>query len=371
MPVNKKTLSNIKVSKFRSAYRQIAEQLRAEIGVGHFLPGVMLPTAIQLAETWNVSTFTVHKALTLLVESGQLVRRRGAGTFVAEPNVGLKTVALYYGRNFLALGSATDFYRRLNQCLTQKLTAQKMENRVYIDSRPHGDNLELLEDLKSAVERREVQAVIAPMLTDVDLPLLQKLPIPCVFGSNRKLPNNVFYDFRQFLRVALDRLIEQGCRDIGLISGIQTQDENADHELFMSHFLELAEERNLTLRNEWMRAPEKLILPQDLEGFGRKEFGQMWAQKARPQGLIVYPDAVVRGVAWALAENQVSVPEDLQLVLHRNKGIPLICPFPATWLTTDVEAIAQAMIDQIKRQMNGEPVEMISMPFLVDQEEGH
>ena len=371
MTVNKNNdLTNITVSKFNSAYRQIAEQLREEIGVGHFLPGVRLPTSRELAATWNVSTFTVHKALALLVESGVLVRLRAAGTFVAEFKPELKSVALYYGRNFLACGVATDVYRHLHQCLTQKLAEKKLESRFFIDAREPADRVELMDDLKRAVERREVQAVIAPMMTNEDIFLLQKAPVPCAFVTNRKTPNNIFYNFRQLLAAGLDQLIAQGCRDIALISNTQTEDENAEHEPFVKYFLELAQERGLTPLNQWIRTPQKLVPDQNAEAFGKNEFRKLWAQKRRPQGLIVYPDSVVRGVVAALKESHVSVPDDLKLAFHRNEGVPLICPFPATWMTTDIDAVAEALIDQIERQMRGERVEAILLPFLISQEEG-
>lgn len=372
MSVNKKkVLEHIAIAKFRSAHRQIAEQLRHEIASGGLQLGAKLPPATQLATAWNVSTFTIHKALTILVESGLLVRQRKKGTFVAARSAKLKTVALYYGRNFLADGAATEFYRRLNQWLIRKLAERGIENQLFIDSRAEADHTALPESLKQAVEHRDVQAIIAPLITDEDFLLVQKLPLPCAFFTNWKASDKVEQNFRQFFEVGLDQLVGQGCHDIALITASITNHEDARHDLFVKPFLELAAERRLTVRNEWVRAPREFLGHEHMENFGRVEFERLWALEKRPQAVIVHPDVLVRGVISALTENNVSVPDELRLVFHRNEGVRLRCPFPATWMTMSTEAIAKALIDLIERQMDGEAVKPVYLPFQVTNESGH
>lgn len=67
-------------------YYQIAELLRAWIetsGSG----GVQAPPELQLVEALNVSRATVRKAVETLEAEGLLYRRRGLGTFVADPRL--------------------------------------------------------------------------------------------------------------------------------------------------------------------------------------------------------------------------------------------------------------------------------------------
>lgn len=67
-------------------WRAIADELRAEIGAGHYRPGDRLPTEAQLAARFGVNRHTVRAALAALAQDGVLHSRRGAGVFVtAQP----------------------------------------------------------------------------------------------------------------------------------------------------------------------------------------------------------------------------------------------------------------------------------------------
>jgi GntR family transcriptional regulator len=73
-------------------YHQLAEQLTARIRDGEFPPGSRIPSEHQLSAEFAVGRPTVRQALDLLVRKGLLTRRRGAGTFVREPQ---QEVALF------------------------------------------------------------------------------------------------------------------------------------------------------------------------------------------------------------------------------------------------------------------------------------
>jgi GntR family transcriptional regulator len=64
-------------------YRRLEERLRHAIESGAIKPEQALPSERDLAEDFDVSRITVRKALDGLVAGGLLVRRQGAGTFVA------------------------------------------------------------------------------------------------------------------------------------------------------------------------------------------------------------------------------------------------------------------------------------------------
>ena len=64
-------------------YRRLEERLRHAIESGAVKPEQALPSERDLAEDFNVSRITIRKALDGLVGGGLLVRRHGAGTFVA------------------------------------------------------------------------------------------------------------------------------------------------------------------------------------------------------------------------------------------------------------------------------------------------
>jgi len=77
--------------------RQIADDLRARISSGELAPGDRVPGEPALVRDYGVAKETARRALTLLVDEGLAVRRRGSGTYVREfrpiPRVANKRLA--------------------------------------------------------------------------------------------------------------------------------------------------------------------------------------------------------------------------------------------------------------------------------------
>lgn len=66
----------------RPRYATIFEALKGRIAEGRYALGASLPTEAALCAEFSASRFTVREALRLLVETGQVGRRRGSGTYV-------------------------------------------------------------------------------------------------------------------------------------------------------------------------------------------------------------------------------------------------------------------------------------------------
>jgi GntR family transcriptional regulator len=64
-------------------YGQLANRLAAEISSGRLAPGQQLPTESALMAAYGISRVTVRQAMQLLTRNGQVVSRRGKGSFVA------------------------------------------------------------------------------------------------------------------------------------------------------------------------------------------------------------------------------------------------------------------------------------------------
>jgi len=68
-------------------YRQVADQLAAEIASGELPPGHRVPSERVIAERHGLSRLTARQAVELLVRRGLVYRRPGSGTYVAAARV--------------------------------------------------------------------------------------------------------------------------------------------------------------------------------------------------------------------------------------------------------------------------------------------
>lgn len=75
-------------------YHQLEQDLRARVNGSEFQPGDPLPSEERICEQYGVSRITVRRALDALIAQGLIVKRRGVGSFVAEPRAGARSIRL-------------------------------------------------------------------------------------------------------------------------------------------------------------------------------------------------------------------------------------------------------------------------------------
>lgn len=77
------------------AYRQIQNQILRRLETGQLRPGDVVDSERELARIHGVSLMTARHALAGLEREGKVVRRRGAGTFVAPPKIHFNKLMSY------------------------------------------------------------------------------------------------------------------------------------------------------------------------------------------------------------------------------------------------------------------------------------
>ena len=82
-------------------YLQVATAIKKDIQEETLKPGDMLPSDRVYCEELGVSHMTVKKAVDILVNEGLVVRKKGVGTFIAEPKISqsLFTLSGFTGDN--------------------------------------------------------------------------------------------------------------------------------------------------------------------------------------------------------------------------------------------------------------------------------
>lgn len=66
-------------------HHDIADDLRQQITTGHMVPGERLPSEVDLADRYKVSTVTLRRALAVLQGDGLVEKIHGKGNFVRRP----------------------------------------------------------------------------------------------------------------------------------------------------------------------------------------------------------------------------------------------------------------------------------------------
>jgi len=322
------------------------------------MPGIRLPSTEDLSVTYRTSYGSVHNALTSLVKEGLVERLHGSGTYVAQSKTSeITCYGLYYVGNLWANEDAT-FTRSVHNALVEKLGNLKKSTRIFIDTRPASEHPEVLPALREAVNNREIQGLIAPIVNQWVFPALNKLPLPSAFIAADPIPNRISLEMRGFWLESVRRLAAQGCRSVGLIIPNLTPS-------FCDGLREALELTKMVTRDDWVRRPAQFT--PKLAEYGYLEFQKLWALPEKPDGLIVWPDSIARGVITAVLEAGVRVPEQIKFVIHRNAHFDLLCPFPATFGISDEGAMADGLIQLVERQFRGEKVSEILIPYSFEE----
>ena len=100
MASNRKSLASLerfpeRIPRTLPAYQRIQSVIRKRIDSGQLQPGDPVPSERELAKTHQVSLMTARHALAFLEREGLVERRRGIGTFVAQPKIHFNRLMSY------------------------------------------------------------------------------------------------------------------------------------------------------------------------------------------------------------------------------------------------------------------------------------
>lgn len=87
-----------------SLYAQLTGIIRRAITSGALAVGELIPSEAELCRTFDISRNTVRQAIGTLEDEGLVVRKRGKGTFVADPSLRRKGVQYSFTTEISSLG---------------------------------------------------------------------------------------------------------------------------------------------------------------------------------------------------------------------------------------------------------------------------
>lgn len=331
-------------------YLQVEDYVRSRILSGEFAAGSRLPSTMELAGLTGTSVFTVQTALARLAGEGLLHRKARCATRVRGGNKLLSSAAIYFNRPFFR--ADLGFYQMLARELERRLNIIDVRSRVWIDERPEKLQTKPVLSLKHAIQRREVQALIAPLICEDNLAWLNNVGVPVALATtDPHRANGIFSDPEEIIALAVGQLRRSGCKSVGLIHNMQVQEGRcAHHAAFEEAFRKLAAKAGMALREEWISRPTG-DYSEASQGYG--QFLALWKSAHRPDGLFVYPDGLASGVITAILEQGIDVPNELRLIFYANDRLPFPCPLSAGFIVSRVGDYADALIASARIQLDG------------------
>jgi len=149
-------------------YQIVVDHVRAL--VGNALPrGSRLPTERELADQLRVSRVSVRRALDALVESGEVRRVQGSGTFVAGPSVEKGETARSFTQEMHSRGSIPG--SRVLSVTTRPASAELSWQLSVSPGEPLLEirRLRTADSIPMCIETDSLRAVLVPGLADMDL----------------------------------------------------------------------------------------------------------------------------------------------------------------------------------------------------------
>jgi GntR family transcriptional regulator, arabinose operon transcriptional repressor len=144
----------------KAKHRKIYEHIRRAITNGEYQTGRRIPTEAQWATLFDTSRVTVSRALRELEQQGFLLRRRGAGTFVQQPQ---SSRAHLLG--LISGATKPGFFAKVTDVVVR--AAQRHHFGLLLAKWPEGDTstiFKYVEDLREQYRMEKVRGVLlAPM----------------------------------------------------------------------------------------------------------------------------------------------------------------------------------------------------------------
>jgi DNA-binding transcriptional regulator YhcF (GntR family)/DNA-binding LacI/PurR family transcriptional regulator len=370
-------LGHLEIKHPQVIYRQISDFLRSKILDGTIARGSKLPATSELSKVWGVPVATIQVAMTMLVKEGLLERRPKKGTYVKERKKKLETVAIVEWTDAGAERFRTSVNGKLKNLAEQRGLKWVNFRDVDIFS---VDVAESPTRGGDSADSLGFDALVGAGIAPDRLARLVRLPVPTAFQCTTRAAGCIDLDHRQFVTMALDRLALKGVKSVGVLTHLfppsPDQQASIPQNAFMIEFEKRASQAGMQVYPEWnLNASavygNKAHEPSgtEIETLGYQLFGKLWDQSRRPEALVAWPSTLARGVVTAILERRVEIPRDLRVVFARTAETPFICPFEADILQTSTTAIAEALLDSVLRQYEGEHVDFQILPYSLATED--
>ncbi|MGE9292557.1 MAG: substrate-binding domain-containing protein [Puniceicoccales bacterium] len=291
--------------------------------------GAKLPTMKELCRELNVAAATLNSALNGLEEQGVITRKHGHGIYISS-GLFQRRVALVVGINAFSAG-ASSFYSMLLRHCEKRAQTHNERFSFYLDMSVapglEGQAHPVHADLVDALDKKLLDGLIvsAAVPRPDDQKWLSEQGIPVVAFQTFESPSIwrgiVSIDWKRFMELAVDSLLERGCKSLGLV-GVDARCQQFYEQIMRS--------RGLPCREEWVWVwrDEKTPFSREHEHIGSEAAWQYltnngWSSTGgvrpnMPDGIIVIDDLLARGFLPVLSRLGMDIGRDVQIATHAN-----------------------------------------------------
>ena len=317
-----------------TGYREIAEELRQNIGSGRIEVGSLLPTERELYSQFGVSRTTIRRALQDLVRSGWAVSQPNRGHIASQPSPARESRLVAF------VDHANSIHQSLFFKLSQSLATQGF-HLVHIDS----EQLGTVGAMERAAAEGMYGAIVWSKTSTPDVHRLQRLKsLLHVVTIMHHLPAvgaaHVQPKLYEGARMAVRHLHRMGYRRpavTGIMDGFRAHHEGFSGFLAACHELDIHPSPMdfLFCRTSTSQALELRHLERRLK------------DEDRPDAIVMLQDMWVEPIGQVIAKAGLSVPGDIAVV---GMGNDFPYSFSGTDLTTvayDWSMAAQQIVEQL------------------------
>lgn len=354
-----------KKTKVRRQHNSLLNELRRRILAGELAPGAQLPTRLELAEEFQASPHTLHRAVDLLRRAGFVRTRARKATYVAQHLPNRFHFAMVFGSRPSVQGAWNRFFQTLANAATHYDGSEAEPRRisVHVGVDNHTDNREM-RTILHALDTQSLAGLIFPEEPFgsglATTPLMTRPGVPRVVFLGQALgPETGGVTFGGgFLEKALDHLAAQGCRRIAVLGNLgSAPGEDATAAAIR--------DRGMILRPHWF-----LMLPVAQPECARKVAHLLLhpEQAERPDGLLIADDNLVEHAQMGIVDSGIRVGRELHLVIHANFPSAIPNVLPARRLGYDARAALEFCLELLDDVRQGKPAGIRVVPAVFEDE---
>lgn len=299
----------------RSLYMDVYRRIKDDIILGKYPPGSILPTEMELAESFFVSRITIQKAMQLLKKEGYISRTPGRGTFVEE----IPTRPKQHTIGLILCNVSSSFGLRILTAVERTATAHGYHVifKNSVDSRT--EETKAINDLVAfGVDGIIIQPMHSEYYNESLVQMhFQKFPIVLVdrYFSGFAIPsvstNN--YEASQALT---KYLFEKGHEKVGFLCSPQANTSSVQERVDGFTSMYITEHRSV----DDLRILNTIMSPQSADDSGVfrrdvEEIKEYLRRNSDLTALIASENTVVRLLLQAVKEIGKRIPEDYSVVM--------------------------------------------------------